>query len=111
MTQWYNKVTGELTSEKPGGGHYYDPDVFKERFSEWEEKDDSFRPPVDAAKEKAEKLADLSKTFATQLQDLQGKVCISDVVNNDSAAVANLKAQIATLKTDYIKNRSVVLNG
>lgn len=46
MSKYYNRSTGELTSEAPWGNHYYDDDLKATLFANWSEVEDSYVPPL-----------------------------------------------------------------
>lgn len=107
---YYNSKTGELTSEKPGGNHYYDPDTYKTMFADWQEKDDSFTPPANTTKQKALELNKLMASFNAKLTDLQGRMCVAATTGNETL-VTTIKAQIDTETANYKTQRSAIING
>lgn len=106
---YYNASTGELTDAAPWGNHYYDDELKKQIFADWQEVADDFLPPA-SEPTKAEKRIALDNEYQPQFNTLAQSLSLA-VLSNDVDAQASIKSDYTALKTEYTTKRTAIDNG
>lgn len=93
---YYNENTKVLQSEAPWGNKYYSDKAKEKYFSEWQQVDDDFIPPVSDAKKALVDKKETEKAFAEAKEELMRQMALAQL-QNDKDLIKDLQDSYAEL--------------